>query len=87
MERVNVENQIPPQESPATPITPSRHGRHRRSHGHRRRSETFDWLRRIIKNKRTKKKLVVTVIYVAIALFCFLVGYYYFGPKLTNMGE
>ena len=86
MKNVNRENPMP-QELETTSISPPRHGRRRRSRRHKRRFEIFDRLRRLVKNKRTKKKLIMTAIYVAIALFCFLAGYYYFGPKIINMDE
>ena len=37
--------------------------------------------------KRLFKQLVALALYTLTALCCLWVGYYYLGPKLTNMGE
>lgn len=64
--------------------------RHRRRHRSGRRDRHFDvsrWLTRATPRKLNAKRLTMLAVYLTVALFCILVGYYYLGPKITNMGE
>ena len=48
------------------------------------RTGASSWLRRARTSKRMRKRIIMVVVYVAIVLACFLIGYAIFGPSFTN---
>jgi hypothetical protein len=46
-------------------------------------SKFGQWLHRVRKSKREKRKLLNLIVLIATVLIAFAIGYYYFGPSFT----